>query len=92
MEHHPDYFKKHLALLPNHYQSADTSRMTLGFFCLSALDLLGKELPTDKVEWIYAQQIITPLKAGFRGGSYQGAVFASNFSINDYDEGHLAMV
>ncbi|TQS35698.1 hypothetical protein Golomagni_03872 [Golovinomyces magnicellulatus] len=42
-ELHIRYWQRCLkSLLPTHYTSTDSSRMTLGFFILSALDLLGE--------------------------------------------------
>ena len=40
-----------------------TCRMTLAFFALSGLDLLGalgevEHMKTDIIDWIYAQQIL----------------------------------
>lgn len=56
------YFRKNLEFLPDAYAGSDTNRMTIGYFGLSALDLLQHELsPVQKqqfVEWIYAQQIV----------------------------------
>ena len=50
-------------MLPCPYVSADTQRMTIAFFCLSALDLLGtpEEETTDEErkgyrEWIWRLQ------------------------------------
>lgn len=44
-ERHVKYWKRCLkSLLPTGYTANDSSRMTLGFFILSALDLLGEDL------------------------------------------------
>ena len=43
---HITYFKRFLGLLPHFMQSQDTNRITLVFFALSGLDLLGA-LETD---------------------------------------------
>lgn len=60
---HTSFFLRHLRLLPRPYTSADTQRMTMAFFCLSALDLLG--VVEDKTtseerdgyrEWIWRLQ------------------------------------
>lgn len=66
--------------LPGAYVSTDSNRMMLGFFIVSALDLLGV-LQTDPlreersafVEWIYRCQIPT---GGFRG--FTGSNFGSD--------------
>ena len=64
---HQGFFLRHLRLLPRPYQSGDEQRMTLAFFCLSALDLLGgKEGVNEKVgeeerksyrEWIWGLEV-----------------------------------
>jgi len=60
---HTQYFKRCLQMLPNVYVGADSNRMTLLYFAVSALDLMGtldKALSKDDVhhciEWVYAQQ------------------------------------
>lgn len=64
--------------------------MTLVFFALSGLDLLGAldENISDKrkeeiIDWIYAQQILPEDgrdidTCGFRGGSYMGVPYPDN--------------
>ncbi|RHZ89892.1 hypothetical protein Glove_9g99 [Diversispora epigaea] len=89
------YFKRCLDLLPNNYTSNDTHRMTLTFFALSGLDLLGvleTEIPKERrdqwVNWIYAQQIlpdennpeINEKICGFRGSPFSGLPFNPNGS------------
>lgn len=61
---HTTFFLRHLRMLPRPYVSADTQRMTIAFFCLSALDLLGtlEEKTTDEErkryrEWIWRLQL-----------------------------------
>ncbi|KAJ3123941.1 Geranylgeranyl transferase type-1 subunit beta [Nowakowskiella sp. JEL0407] len=72
------YFSQCLQLLPDHYTSNDTNRMTLAYFIVSALDLLNsvdsvinRQNKEDWVNWIYAMQC----DGGFRGGSYDGIKF-----------------
>ena len=46
-------------MLPAEAVSMDTSRVTIGFFAFSALDILDK-LPDDKttfIDWIYSMQV-----------------------------------
>ncbi|KAF8252757.1 terpenoid cyclases/Protein prenyltransferase [Wilcoxina mikolae CBS 423.85] len=57
--------------LPEEYTATDLNRMTLGCFCVAALDLLGElqflTSPEDRkgwIEWIYRNQLPT---GGFRG-------------------------
>ena len=93
---HVAFFKRHLELLPQPYETADHQRMTLVYFSLSALDLLGALDSVDAdpiVEWVYAQQIFPSVesdcgeewrRAGFRGGPcHDGAKV--------YDCAHVAM-
>jgi len=57
--------------LPEEYIATDLNRMTLGCFCVAALDLLGElqflTSPEDRkgwIDWIYRNQLPT---GGFRG-------------------------
>ena len=64
--------------------------MTLAFFCLGALSLLGTldesvsaQNKSDWIDWIYAQQVLPTGKepdtnaanCGFRGSSWSGRTF-----------------
>jgi geranylgeranyl transferase type-1 subunit beta len=88
---HLKYFESNLKGLPHHYTEGDTSRMTLGLFCLSSMDLLSalSSNMIDRagyIEWIYAQQY--PGKSGgFRGGPFMGPFDESNI----YDSPHITM-
>jgi prenyltransferase beta subunit len=79
---HIAYFQKHLSILPHHYTSTDTHRMTLAYFCLAAMALLNSPI-SDKerkhwIDWIYAQQVLGPEnRAGFRGSLFSGAPYDS---------------
>ncbi|PKI85384.1 hypothetical protein MVES_000306 [Malassezia vespertilionis] len=71
VERHTKFWKLHLSMMPQLYTSGDDQRMTLGYFCLGALDLLNKMdagLSTEQreayIDWIYIQQM--PF-GGFRG-------------------------
>ena len=62
---HVQYFAYHLRSLPAPYSSLDTSRLTVLYFCLSALDVLGALdaiLSPDKrhtiINWIYSLQVL----------------------------------
>jgi len=90
------FFAVHLNQLPGHYDSLDTSRMTLLYFALSAMDVLGfiDEYLKNKVwcesviDWIYAQQVL-PVgdspeaikRCGFRGGTSMGLPFQASASV-----------
>ncbi|PKC04350.1 protein geranylgeranyltransferas-like protein type I beta subunit [Rhizophagus irregularis] len=92
---HISYLMRGLTLLPKQYASNDTNRMTLAFFCLSGLDLLGaleSEIPEERrktwIDWIYAQQILPDERnpeinekiCGFRGSPFSGLPFDPNGS------------
>jgi len=75
---HTKYFLRTLkTYLPTAYQSNDSNRMSLAFFTLSGLDLLGTlrqnttdEQRKDYIDWIYANQ---HPRGGFR--AFPGATF-----------------
>jgi len=69
-EKHASYFKQHMAKIPSVYKSMDTNRLTLLYFCISGLDLLGMLGDTDKakaIEYIYGLQSSQPNHGGFYG-------------------------
>jgi len=88
---HVKYFLHNLKQLPQPYQAADTNRMTLVFFCVSALDIMGKlhgddavlapEQKAHIIDWVYANQVVVPPSgqfrshAGFIGGTFMGSPF-----------------
>jgi geranylgeranyl transferase type-1 subunit beta len=75
---HTKYFLRTLkTYLPTAYQSNDSNRMSLAFFTLSGLDLLGtlqqnttEEQRNDYIDWIYSNQ---HPQGGFR--AFPGATF-----------------
>eukprot|EP00455_Lapot_gusevi_P006423 TRINITY_DN1274_c0_g1_i2.p1 TRINITY_DN1274_c0_g1~~TRINITY_DN1274_c0_g1_i2.p1 ORF type:complete len:373 (-),score=74.92 TRINITY_DN1274_c0_g1_i2:15-1079(-) len=107
LDRHVRFFNYHLKVLPSQYASLDTSRMTVLYFCLSALDVLGavdtsltEEKKKSIIEWIYAQQLIPDpndpssiARCGFRGGPYLGNTFdpAGQPALHSYDEAHITM-
>ncbi|KAJ3256255.1 Geranylgeranyl transferase type-1 subunit beta [Boothiomyces macroporosus] len=82
---HENYFKLNLSLLPTHYQSTDSSRLTLVYFCLSAMDLLSIKQETN-ADWILNQLIESDVEYGFRGGPFMGHLWGSKEPINEYDQ------
>jgi geranylgeranyl transferase type-1 subunit beta len=78
---HIKFWKRCATLLPQDYTSSDASRLSLGFFIVAALDLLGAletEIPTAErnswIDWIYACQVASGGFRGFPGtnlGSYR---------------------
>lgn len=96
---HVRYFVSNLRMLPTPYTETETNRITLGFFCLAALELMG-ELETalseqdrlDWIEWIYAQQVLptteqpdlNQARCGFRGSSFSGIPFDPNATHTEH--------
>ncbi|KAG1057785.1 hypothetical protein G6F43_000390 [Rhizopus delemar] len=85
-------------MLPTPYTQTETNRMTLAFFCLGALSLLGElennvseQNKRDWIDWIYAQQVL-PAKdsddnkavCGFRGSSWSGRTFEPYATTCEY--------
>jgi len=89
-------------MLPKYYTSLEPSRMTVLFFVVSALDILGKlteclnkekGLRKALVEWIYAMQVLpdpktgSTIRCGFRGAPYVGYPFDCKYqNVRPYDE------
>lgn len=85
------------------HQSKDSIRMTVAYFCVSGLDLLGlltDELKQAVIEWVYGLQK-TPLDegdcGGFRSSSFEITHFDGSSTgcrsqaLCNYDNGHMAM-
>eukprot|EP00058_Branchiostoma_floridae_P024457 XP_002609947.1 hypothetical protein BRAFLDRAFT_124378 [Branchiostoma floridae] len=69
-EKHVKFFKRCLQVLPSRYCSLDTTRLTVAFFALSGLDLLGALETINKqeiIDWIYSLQVL-PDKDDEEGG------------------------
>lgn len=98
-----NYFRQHLKALPTAYGfNFDTSRMTILYFSLSALDTMGavdevlKKLRLTRqnyIDWIYAQQVLPDQKTtnmdrcGFRGSPHMGVPFDPEYSrVSDHTE------
>ncbi|KAL6046680.1 Geranylgeranyl transferase type-1 subunit beta [Balamuthia mandrillaris] len=80
---HVQFLKANLNVLPTPYQGQDSNRLTVLYFVVSALDLIGRLDLVDKqqaIEWIYSLQIVPPSKPhpddkprwGFRGSPFLG--------------------
>jgi len=96
------FFKLTLSVLPKFYTSLEPSRMTVLFFVVSALDILGKlkdclekerDLTKRLLDWIYAMQVLPDpktgsiLRCGFRGGPYVGVPFDPQYkNVFSYSE------
>jgi len=102
---HIGFFKRCLTLLPEPYSSQDSNRLTLAYFAISGLDILGALGQIDKqnvIEWIYSHQV-TPdndqfekniHNCGFRGSAYFGMKYdPSGKPTNSHhlDQSHIAM-
>ena len=90
---HLKYFDLNITSLPHHYTSNETIRMTLGMFCLSALEMLGKlkdyskENKSGWIEWIYDLQHCGKY-AGFSGAPF---LDMEKSISNEYDLPHITM-
>lgn len=70
---HTKYFSRCLFLLPAQATSYDGNRLSIVYFCLSGLDLLGtldqfvktEEQRKEYIEWLYEQ--VVESGEGFRG-------------------------
>ena len=81
------YFLHHLNQLPEEYLGAETNRLTLCYFCVSALDILDAldQLKNKQgiIDWIYNLQVCPPENdkdlywqhAGFIGGTFLGGTY-----------------
>ena len=57
---HAKYFLRCLELLPAPYASLDTNRLTVAYFCVSGLDVLGCLERVDApriIAWVYSLQV-----------------------------------
>eukprot|EP00037_Helgoeca_nana_P004557 m.46562 g.46562 ORF g.46562 m.46562 type:complete len:535 (-) comp15453_c0_seq1:59-1663(-) len=86
---HAKYFGRFLDMVPEFLTSQDTNRLTVVFFALSGIDLLGKLDETldaaakqTIVDWIYSLQVhkypdgSDSHGLGFRGGTHLGNPFS----------------
>jgi len=97
-EKHIKFFKHCLTMLPQMYQSIDSSRLTVLYFSLSGLDILGAldEVVSDKekqfiIQWIYRLQVTPATKEDI--GVSRCGFYATDSLPSDIDEnyGHVAM-
>lgn len=75
------FFMRSLFVIPSQYQGQDPNRLTLLYFAVSGLDVLGAldkiENKSRIIDWIYSLQVLPP--AGQTGMIHQS--FSSNFAI-----------
>jgi len=81
-QRHEKFFARTLAVLPNAMASLESSRVTLVFFAVSGLDVLGAldrvigpQHRHEIVEWVYSLQVPRSdrpeeFRHGFRGGTF----------------------
>lgn len=105
-ERHVAYFVKALRGLPAPYAPQEVNRLTLVYFAVMALDLLGALDQVDKeaiVEWVYSLQVLSGPEGegdagggagyGFRGSPSVGIHYQPGGSQANpvaFDGGHLA--
>jgi len=95
---HINFFRKHIQYLPEPYKTLDTNRLSLLYFALTALDILGavdvlsKDVKQGLIEFLYTLQVHPEPgtgnveRCGFRGGTYIGVPFASCGEAVDHKE------
>jgi geranylgeranyl transferase type-1 subunit beta len=93
-------FLQHLLMLPSHYTEAETSRLSIIYFCVAGLDILGNlENEVDKqwiIDHLYDHQVTTDIKnlthnGGFIGSKYLGKKEGEGENTRSLEPGHLAM-
>ena len=89
-ESHAAYFRACLLKgLSKGFSGLDSNRMTLAYFCVAGLDLLGELRPNESalvIAWVKAQ--INSNTGGFRGSPF---FQSSAVSKSSWDVGHVAM-
>jgi geranylgeranyl transferase type-1 subunit beta len=92
---HSKYFARCLSILPAYISSLDNSRVTIAFYSLAGLDILGSlplSLPyssSELITWIYRLQLVKDSDAcGFRGSPF---AITSRTQLNAYDRVHITM-
>lgn len=93
-------------MLPSKYEAQEVNRLTLAYFVINSLDVLGQlQHIKDKqatINWIYSLQVVPNPAApeenaqnfGFRGSPFFGAAFDPSCKggpVREHDQGHLAM-
>ena len=100
---HEKFFLRTLKVLPESCASLESVRMTIVFFCVSGLDVLGSletaltpEERQNIIDWIYSVQVPKSddparFRHGFRGGTFFNTTAAEAGGLEHADGGHLAM-
>ena len=100
IEKHEKYFRLCMQSLPSKAQSEDSNRLSLIYFCLHGLDILGKLNLTDAEKkayatHIYAHQIIDPSGQieSFRSSqTFQLAVENGNYDLPNLSATFFALI
>uniref|UniRef100_A0A8C4QG00 Geranylgeranyl transferase type-1 subunit beta n=1 Tax=Eptatretus burgeri TaxID=7764 RepID=A0A8C4QG00_EPTBU len=100
---HVAFFSRCLTALPDSFAYLETSRLTIAFFAISGLDILGALDEVDResvIRWVYSLQVLPDRhesnlhNCGFRGSSYLGVTagnaLATEFA-HPYDSAHITM-
>ncbi|EIM19327.1 terpenoid cyclases/Protein prenyltransferase [Wallemia mellicola] len=84
---------RHLELLPNVYESNDSARLTLAFFVVESLAILGESLEkaSEYCDYVYKCQLPYINGGGFRGSLFMGKQEYDNDEIPPYDPSNLTM-
>ncbi|EFA75351.1 hypothetical protein PPL_11428 [Heterostelium album PN500] len=106
IEKHVKYFKRCLNALPSPYAKGLANHLSLTYFVISGLDLLGKidEIPIAKkdiIDWVYSRQIIPSesnpddfiKNCGFRGANFLGQPYCGGVGCRclfDFDMPSIA--
>lgn len=91
IERHGAYFRQHMQCFPSPYKTMDTNRLTLLYFCISGLDLLGLLDTVDReavIEFIYSWQSPAVDNGGFFG--YPPLPVESEESDRENNQPHIA--
>jgi len=104
-ERHIKFLLACIKMLPTQYSNLDSNRLTLSYFVIAGLDLLGEIDRVDKqsiISYVYSLQILpgsdnpekNSFNCGFRGSPFFGYPFNSSklpSSVSIHDQGHIAM-
>ena len=102
---HEKFCSRILGVLPSGFTSLESNRMTVVFFAVSSLDVLGSldsvlspEIRRNVVDWIYRLQAVpepenpSTFRHGFRGSTtFRASPSRTTKLLSAVDGGHLAM-
>ncbi|CAK9010830.1 Geranylgeranyl transferase type-1 subunit beta (Geranylgeranyl transferase type I subunit beta) (GGTase-I-beta) (Type I protein geranyl-geranyltransferase subunit beta) [Durusdinium trenchii] len=98
-EAHARFFAMLLGVLPQQVTSLDSNRLLLVYFCVSALDVLGRldlvKDPQRIVDWVLRNQVrVTDANGegsgGFVGGGFNGPM-RSDEEVSRFHQAHVTM-